>query len=710
MARPGASAVLSVERFFELSLLGLVMSGYLAVAGSGYLDLPTIVLTGAGLLLRALMVVGWVRLALSPRWVAALTLAYIGFYPLDYAFISGEFLPATVHLVFFLAVMKVLTAVSNRDHGFVAVIAFLELLAAAVLSANLSFFAFLALFLLFGVATFASAEIRRSLRRSPEVARGGLRRLQWRLALLALSATLGILLLTGGLFFLLPRTAQAAFRHLVPQRYHLTGFSREVTLGEIGEIQQQRIAVMHVRFARGQQPFPLKWSGAALSRFDGRRWFNPPAAGEFLQVKDGLLRLADDDQRRRPGQRLTYEVQLNGIAADALFFAGTPEFLWINTPLVVRTGNGGYRLGGGGAEGVRYGALSFVAEEPPAAPRARPVPAAVLDCCLELPPLDPRIGDLARELTRGFTSAERSTLAIEAHLRRNYGYTTELLSHGVADPVAHFLFTRRKGHCEYFASAMAVLLRAIGIPSRLVTGFQGGLYNPVSGWYVIRASDAHSWVEAYLPARGWTAFDPTPPDLNPPRLSLWTRLGFYLDAADTFWQEWVLSYDLSRQLVLASRMEDSGRSAGTRWLDTLRAGAARWKRDALAWGRQYGPAVLASVLLAAAVMLAAPRLRVWWKRRAQLRKAQRGQAQAADAALLYQRMLRLLKRRGFEKPGWLTPVEFARALPASEAASLVERFTVAYNELRFGGRREAAQRMLALLEELRRRLKAEPHA
>lgn len=693
------SAAVPVERFFELSLLGLVTSGYLAVVGSGYLDRPTALLTGAGLLLRALAVLGFLRLELSPRWVAALTVAYIGFYPLDYAFISREFLPATVHLVFFLAVMKILTATTNRDYAFVAVIAFLELLAAAVLSANLTFFVFLAFFLLFGVATFTSAEIRRSLRRSRNVARGGLGKLHWRLAGLTLGIGLGILALTGGLFFFLPRTAQAAFRHLVPQRYHVPGFSNEMLLGQIGEIQQRRTTVMHIRIPGDRRPMHLKWRGGALSQFDGKRWFNPLTPREVLPVKDGILKLVDTNQQRRTGQRINYEVQLNAIGADALFFAGTPEFLWINLPLVIRSPNDSYRLGLGTAEGFRYGVHSFLEDAAEKQP-ARPVPSTVLDCCLRLPPLDPRIGELARWLTRGLRSAEASTLVIQAYLQRNHRYTSELPSEEVPDPVAHFLFERRKGHCEYFASAMAVMLRTIGIPSRVATGFQSGLFNPISGWYVIRAADAHSWVEAYLPGPGWTTFDPTPPDPNPLRLSLWARLGLYLDAAETFWQEWVLSYDLDRQLVLASQMENSSRSWGSRWLDALRAGVLTWKGRTVAWWKAHGGAVLIALCLAAGAVLLGPKIWRWWKTRERVRKVQRGQAHASDATLLYSRLLGLLRRRGFERPPWLTPCEFVRVLPCSEATFLVEQFTLAYNDLRFGGRTEVAPRMLALLEQL----------
>src|SRR5689334_20134098 len=110
MPRPDASAAVSVERFFQFSLLGLVASGYLAVAGSGYLDVPTIALMAAGLMLRALLIYGVVRLEISERAATLATVAYSGFYLLDYFFLSRAFLGATVHLVFFLAVVKILTA------------------------------------------------------------------------------------------------------------------------------------------------------------------------------------------------------------------------------------------------------------------------------------------------------------------------------------------------------------------------------------------------------------------------------------------------------------------------------------------------------------------------------------------------------------------------------------------------------------------------
>src|SRR5436305_9001502 len=182
------SPAVPVERFFQFSLLGLVASDYLAVAGSGYLDAPTGLLTAAGLLLRALLICGWLRLDISDRAATRATILYSGFYIVDYLALSREFLTATVHLVFFLAIVKVLTAKTSRDHLYTAVIAFLELVAAAILSVSFNFFVFLTLYMLFAIAALTSGEILRSMRRSgaPPPARAGLRRFHSRLAVLSI--------------------------------------------------------------------------------------------------------------------------------------------------------------------------------------------------------------------------------------------------------------------------------------------------------------------------------------------------------------------------------------------------------------------------------------------------------------------------------------------------------------------------------------------
>ena len=710
MVRPGAAAAVSVERFFELSILGLVASGFLAVAGSGYLDIPTLWLTSAGLLLRALLVLDVVRFEISDRFLTIATLAYAGFFPLDYLFLSRGFLEATVHLIFFLAVMKILSARTNRDFLFTAMIAFLELLAAAILSASLNFFLFLALYLLFAMAAFTSSEIRRAMEKQQQVARSGLRRFHPRLGALTVFATLGILSLTAGLFFMLPRTAEAAFRHLISKRIYLPGFSNQVMLGQIGEIKSSSRAVMHIRIDSPNHPPPnLKWRGATLSEFDGKRWFNTQGPAKEIRVdEDGAAVLADEVQRARLGARLMYRVDLNAMDTDALFFAGTPERVWgFGRPLrLLRDANENTRLRHLPAEGFRYEAFSLPESALSAGEAERPdgviaLPADIRARYLQLPgSLDGRVGMLARHMTEGEVSTAARARALERHLRTEYGYTLELLPHEVPDPLTYFLFVRKKGHCEYFASAMTVMLRTMGIPARLVTGFQSGTYNSLTELYVIRASDAHSWVEAYLPRRGWTTFDPTPPDPAFRHASLWDKLALYADAADTFWQEWVLAYDPSLQLTLAEKMEKSGRSFGLRWFDRIGFHVGAWKQGARQVLHRYGWWLMAAGTLLGLAIYFAPR--AWRALRVlqRVRKARRGQASVADATLLYGRMLEVMRRRGFQKPAWFTPQEFAASLPRTETGRLVEQFTESYNALRFGGRVGVAPRISSLLEKL----------
>ena len=697
------SAVSPVDRFFQFSLLGLLASGYLAVVGSGYLDMPTMVITAAALVLRGLITAGVLAVEFPPAIVTAATLLYAGFYPIDYFYVSGAFIPSTVHLVFFVAVVKIVTAKTNRDYLLLKVIAFLELLAACVLSYSLNFFVFLLLFLILGVATFTSSEMRDSGFQLQAATRISGQALAIRLAAVALLVSAGILVITSGLFFFLPRTARAAFQHLVSHRYYVAGFSNRVVLGEIGEIKKENSPVMHVHMDRPEdRGLSLKWRGAVLVNFNGRVWTSLQGPGQAIRPdRSGQVQL--DDARLRPGAgHISYLVYLNDIASDALFFAGTPEFLRIDSTVIRRAG-GNYTLAYGDARNVSYQVYSRLdpsSSEDLNDDYLEPLRGSVRREYLQVPPIDPRVGELAQKIVGAEASPIVEARLIEKYLKTNFGYTLELPATEPQDPIADFLFHRKKGHCEYFASTMAVMLRTVDIPSRVVTGFQSGVYNPISGSQLIRTSDAHSWVEAWMPRRGWTTFDPTPPDPNPPRVSLWTRLGFYTDAAEVFWQDWVVNYNLDRQLQLASKMGQSSRHVGLNWFDRLGLAGPRWWNESLDFAKRYGFWLSSLGALALLALLFGKDGWRWWNTRRRVLKVQRGQAEASDATLLYQRMLKVLKRRGVEKPVWLTPCEFARVLEEPEVAVLVEDLTSAYNELRFGGRAEAAGRMVVLLERL----------
>lgn len=677
------------QTFYDVALLGMLASGFLAVLGSGELDTPTAVIMVAALALRAFTIAGLWRVRIPAGLVAALAAGYFLFYAADYLWLSRSFIAATVHMLFFVAVVKILTASTPRDYMYVKLIAGLELLAAALLSAELSFFFYLAAFVLCAIAALAGGEVARSMRMQARVSRFRARALPGRLGLMAASLFCGILVLTAALFFVLPRTARAAFQRFVPQRYHVPGFGSEVTLGEIGELKQNSTAVMHVRSYDDSPLIGLRWRGSALSHFDGKRWFNPPTVEQRLPVTEGQL-LLPATRRTRPGRNLRYAVELSSIAPDTLYFAGVPQTISIQAQNLFRAASGAIRVPRFGMAGLRYGADSRLENEWAAPLEAvAPLPEEERRILLELPVIDARIAALGREWAAGEIEPERVARSVEGHFHRDFGYTLELLETEVPDPLAHFLFVRKKGHCEYFASSMAVVLRTLGIPARVATGFLGGEYNPISGWQVVRASDAHSWVEAWIPGRGWMTFDPTPPDPSAQGPGLWTKATLVFDAADQFWRDWVLTYDLDHQVALAARMQSTGRA---------------WSAAGqLFEGERYAPFLLGVAAVTGGAFLArsyAPAWWLWWTRRRRLQRARRGDVDASDATVLYERMLLLLARRGFQKPAWLTPQEFARVLPPSELALLVEDLTAAYNQVRFGGRSDAAPRMAQLLQRI----------
>ena len=700
MARNGAvaRAARTPERFHEFAVLLMLASAYCALAGSGALsheaaDLAVLAAAGAALLARALAAAGLAKLDIPERRVNLLTAGYLLFYPADYLWISGDFLKATLHLVFFVFIIKILTARTGRDFLLLKVIAFLAMLAASIVSASLSFLFFLCLFLGSAVAALSSEEMLRAQEGRRTVAVAGAR-LGLRLGRLTTAVTLGVLALTAALFFFLPRTARAAFEHLLKPSGRASGFAPEVLLGQVGEIRRQTGAVFHARFLDRRLP-SLKWRATALGEFDGWRWYSTLSReGRTFRPVESLVKLLDDEQLRLPGRRFTYEVFLDHSASDWLFIAGTPEYLRLATPLVLESAATGYRVPLANPEGFRYVVHATLSPQWPAA-RLAP---DERNFYLRLPVVDPRVIELARRITAGAASDEERARRIEAWLLGNFRYSLKGPEREVDDPLAWFLFESRRGHCEYFASAMAVLLRAVWVPSRVAVGYREGSYNSLTGWYVVRASDAHSWVEAWIDGKGWVEYDPTPPDPERKAESLWDRLSLWSDAFSVFWQEWVLGYDLDRQLALAMQVEQSRRRLGWRgWPEWVQGVRERLHRPSATapWALLAG---------AAAAAFAAYRFRRElmrrWRLAAGRRKLRQGAATTHDAALMYERMLARLKKLGYEKTPWMTAAEFAACLPQDETGAAVRRFTACYHDFRFGARAAAGAELAEWIDRI----------
>src|SRR5262249_27741696 len=159
-------------------------------------------------------------------------------------------------------------------------------------------------------------------------------------------------------FFILPRTAEAAFAHLVQHRSFLPGFSTQVTLGEIGQIKTSSRPVMHVRIDSAQPVGPLKWKGGVLTEVDGKRWSSPNRNRQRIDLQRERVELVPADRRPFGYPRISYRVELEAIQNDALFFAGTPEFLDLPSRALYRSEGGTYSLGRPLTQGFHYEAVS----------------------------------------------------------------------------------------------------------------------------------------------------------------------------------------------------------------------------------------------------------------------------------------------------------------------------------------------------------------
>jgi hypothetical protein len=334
----------AIGRTFEYALLGMLTAGYLAVLGSRLLDWPATLLGGAGLILRTLMTAGVVSFELPPRVTGALALLYLGLFLVDWYFLSGSFLRATVHAVFFLAALKLITAKTARDFGYLKAIAGLELIAAAILSGDASFLIYLAIAVFFWIVAFASGEVYRGAGASATVSRAALPSYSRRLGWLSGFLFIGIVILTAGMFLILPRTARAAFARLGPRSARLTGFSNSVRLGEIGELKLNNTPVMHVRSYQHEGFLPVKWRGSALADFDGTRWFNPSEPDRTVRVDTGVIALRNAVIGTRLGRNLIYQARLSPLISDTLFFAGNPETIRIDVPFLYYSRGGVFHV------------------------------------------------------------------------------------------------------------------------------------------------------------------------------------------------------------------------------------------------------------------------------------------------------------------------------------------------------------------------------
>jgi transglutaminase-like putative cysteine protease len=731
---------LPAERFYRTSLFFLVLTAVVTLSATGKLDPLTTILAPSVILYKGFR--WWRGFPAELRQVAAtrFVLAYLFLLPVDALFVS-RFLSrgisdpvlyaivlSAVHFLLFVTIVRLYSATTDRDAIFLAMLAFACLLAAAIFTVDTYFLAFLVAFLIFAVATFVGLEIRRGAANSiyPELHPNSQpeRRFHRALSLAALTVALGGVLLGSVLFFFFPRFNAGYLSRAGLQSTLMSGFTDNVELGEIGEIKKNTTVVMRVKTGIPVNYPMLRWRGIALTNFDGRRWYSSDKSRETVSPSgNGWVYFSDAKRPKdKSAQNLHFTVQMQPMASDALFapanlvglrgnFMVEPSNyqLSLRRGYLTRDSTGSVYNPFHNFSQIQYEGDSLlpVTDLVKARNAGTEYPSEIRDSYLQLPlELDPRIPELARNSTAAANNAFDKSIALEVFLRRNFRYTLNLTGSPGRDPLAHFLFESRAGHCEYFASAMAVMLRTIGIPSREVNGFLPGEYNDLGGDYIVRGSDAHSWVEAYFPGSGWISFDPTPP--GPDEYSgVFARLNLYLDWMQLNWNEWVVNYDFAHQMLLAQNVEHGSRN----WNETVRdwfrrmqergmSGLTRWQNDHAKLSLLF-PAALVFILAILRFNWIRSVFR-WLRLYLPLRSSPADRSNPQLASRLYADLLHLLEKRGFQRAEAQTPLEFATSSELQpELQPAVQEFTNHYAEARFGNVPCDTVRLRTLLAQIR---------
>lgn len=640
-----------------------------------------------------------------------------------------------LHLILFVLVAKLYSVRQEKDKWHVLLAIFFVFVASMATSSNIAIALYLLVVLglgLLSLGRLSELHMRAALGESgagrtaagqpggrpaaPAGRRGGMPRPRRG----ALLAVLAVALLAAPIFAALPRLAQPFLTgrgagNLGMSR--VSGFSDEVSLDFSGRIRTSRLIAMRLLVEQPiARPEEMRFKGAAYDIYKNRRWLRDNDLFDELRPADGHFRVAESPAAAEAAFATVYlepmdsgSVLVPSETVSLSFPAGGPKALYLD-------GGGGLILPFSARQ--RRETLEYrvaLAREP----QVRGLlerPATIKDgggpAALDTSAVTPRMAELARRVM-GEGSAEQKILRLESHLLAEYAYTLDISDEG-GDPIEDFLFVKKAGHCEYFATAMVLLLRAEGIPARFATGFLGAESNAIEDLLVVRQSNAHAWVEAYSPERGWQVYDPTPPAGRPGAVQV--GMGLLVRQLYEYiafrWDRYVLTYGADDQGSLRERLQKYVAAVLARfrsWLGaaetpppapTASGPAAPATEDAAtAAAASTGGLEALSAGLVAALLLAGGFL--LWRRRPR------------SATFAYLALRRPLEAAEVGISPATPPLEVRAALRrlAPEQAAAADRLIALYLDEAFGGRPLAAAEtaelpaLRATLEKaLRRRL------
>lgn len=607
-------------------------------------------------------------------------------------------------LLVFVQLHRLLTRRRTRDDLYSAFIAFGQILLASVLTVDVMFFVVFMAFVFFviqglllsrmAVAAEASwgAVHGAAVDEPPTRAYADLDGIV-RLRLVAATTALAALIQVGtlALFFVLPR-AQAAMLSGLVNPLSVSGFSDKVRLGSVGAMQLSREPVMRVRARDGQgrnleSTGSLYFRGLALDRFDGRGW-------ELSDDRRTSLSSRGGSEGRPPPRELPWsveaEITLEPLDSKVLFHIADAAGIYGDFSTMEAVSTDGFYVPG---PPRRRTYTVYADPSPPDAAVLRGLDPASAPPTLkarytQLPPtLSPRVAELAEEWSAGARTPLDRLLLLQETLE-GFVYSLDQTPSAFEDPLLAFLDDVQEGHCEYFASGLAVMARTLGMPSRVVNGFAGAEWNPVGEYWVVRQLHAHSWVEVWFPGEGWVLFDPTPARSGglqtTAQLTLGGRLRAWMDVGSVTWSSVMLDYGLDTQMDGLRRGVESLGDLGTGRIDLGDALAGRERSGEGSSGAgAVGPVLLGLGLLLGVVVWLATRGRGGSRaERAAARLVERLEARLPTDPFAPRRTLLSL----VEEAATLDPARF------SEGAAVVGRYYAA----RFGGGELSAADLAAL--------------
>jgi len=505
---------------YKLFTALVALVGNLSLVATGEIH-PAFSLAGSGLLwgyYRSLK-----RMPTLPKWaVGGLSLSTFILFLLDF-YSSGDIFISVARMTLIFQAIKSFDIKDTWDPPQVFFMSLLQLLIASELTNSISFGIVFLLFIIFVVVAVLMSHFVRE----------GQTRFRPFIAPIAAVAVM-TLVMTAVIFTVLPRLRSGLWGKGLSRGIRTTGFTDRVEFGSFETVKKDETVVMRMVLSPDTDG-PHYLRGMTFDYFDGTAWYDT--------VKDvrRIFRTTGDFIEDIPAGAGRYEadIYMEPIDSDVIFTFKRPYRLSAPGYMLRMDTAGSLYMKQKVSKRFNYRISSI---------EGYYRDSKYLESYFQIPAGMERLERLALELTEGSDSAYDMAEAVRDYLLENYTYSLfAARPESGMNAVEHFLFVSRKGYCEHFATAMTLMLRAAGIPARLVTGFLTGSRNDLGGYYLIRQSDAHSWVEAYMGGE-WIPFDPTPPVRRTERITM----VLLADMLKMSWNRYVVGFSAYDQRRMAS--------------------------------------------------------------------------------------------------------------------------------------------------------------